>query len=56
MELFNLWLLIRYDLGTEGQPQTHKERVLSAVLRLVFSTGYWLLVVALMTIIVSRLS
>ncbi len=56
MELFDLWLLIRYDLGGEGQEQTRKERVLSAILRLVLSTGYWLLVAALLTIIVSRLS
>ncbi len=56
MDLLQLWLLIRWDLGEEGREQTRRERVLSAVYRLVFSTGYWLLVAAALTIIVSRLS
>ena len=56
MDLLQLWLLIRWDLGEEGREQTRRERVLSAIYRLVLSTGYWLLVATLLTIIVSRLS
>lgn len=56
MGLLDLWLLIRYDLGEEGREQTRKEQVLSAIFRLVLSTSYWLLVAALLTVIVSRLS
>ncbi len=56
MYLIDLWLLIRWELGVEGQPQTQYEKVLSALFRLVASTVYWLMVAALLTIIVGRLS
>ncbi len=56
MELFNLWLLIRWDAGEEGRDQTHSERVTSAVRRLVLSTTYWLGIAAALTVIVSRLA
>lgn len=56
MELFNLWLIIHWDAGEEGRDQTHSERVISALRRLVLSTTYWLAVAAALTVIVSRLS
>lgn len=51
MDLLNLWLLLRWDFG-----QTPVERVVSQLTTLAISTGYWLLVAALLTLIVSRLS
>lgn len=56
MDLINLWLLLRWDLGEEGRNQTRRERVISAILRLVLSTAYWMMVAALLTVIVSKLS
>ena len=50
MELINLWVLIRW--GNKNEPQTTSQAALS----LVVSTAYWLVVAALMTIIISRLS
>ena len=51
MELFRLWLLIRWEFG-----ETATERVMSQVVSLVMSTGYWLGVIAAATFIISRLS
>ena len=51
MELLRLWLLLRWEFG-----QTATERVMSQLLSLVMSTGYWLMVAAALTFIVSRIS
>jgi hypothetical protein len=51
MDLLNLWLLLRWQFG-----QTPVERVVSHLATLALSTGYWLAVAALLTLIVSRLS
>ncbi len=51
MELFRLWLLLRWEFG-----ETATERVFSQVVSLVLSTGYWLSVIAAATFIISRLS
>ena len=51
MDLLNLWLLLRWEFG-----QTIVERVVSQLTTLVLSTAYWLLVAALLTVIVSKLS
>lgn len=56
MELFNLWLIISWELGDTDREQTRSEKVRSAILRLVLSTTYWLAVAAALTAIVSRLS
>ncbi len=51
MELMHLWLLLRWEFG-----QTATEKVLSQLVSLVLSTGYWLSVAAALTFIVSRIS
>ena len=51
MELVNLWLLIRWGVNS-NQPQTTSQAVLS----LLVSTTYWLIVAAILTIIISRIS
>ncbi len=51
MDLLNLWLLLRWEFG-----QSTVERVVSQLTTLVLSTAYWLLVAALLTVIVSKLS
>ena len=51
MDLLNLWLLLRWEFG-----QTAVERVVSQLTTLVLSTAYWLLVAALLTVIVGKLS
>lgn len=51
MDLFRLWLLIRWEFG-----QSVTERVVSQLVSLVLSTGYWLMVAAALTFIVSRIS
>ncbi len=51
MELLRFWLLLRWEFGT-----TALERVFSQLLSLVLSTGYWLLVAAALTFIVSRIN
>lgn len=56
MDLINLWLLIRWDLGEEGRGQTRWERTISAILRLMLSTAYWMMIAALLTVIISKLS
>lgn len=51
MDLMRLWLLLRWEFG-----QTATERVMSHLLSLALSTGYWLLVAAALTFIVSRIN
>ena len=51
MDLMRLWLLLRWEFG-----ESATERVLSQLLSLVLSTGYWLTVAAALTFIVSRVS
>ncbi len=51
MDLMRLWLLLRWEFG-----ETATERVMSQLVSLVLSTGYWLSVAAALTFIVSRIS
>ena len=51
MDLMRLWLILRWEFG-----QTATERVMSQLLSLVMSTGYWLTVAAALTFIVSRIN
>ena len=56
MDLVNLWLLLRWNLGAEGQVKTPGQVLMSNVLTVVGSTIYWFVVAAIFTIIISRLS
>lgn len=56
MDLVNLWLLLRWNLGAEGEVKTPRQVLISNVLTVVGSTVYWLIVAAILTIIISRLS
>lgn len=51
MDLMHLWLLLRWEFG-----ETTTEKVMSQLVSLALSTGYWLSVAAALTFIVSRLS
>ncbi len=51
MDLLRLWLLLRWEFG-----ETAMEKVMSQLLSLALSTGYWLSVAAALTFIVSRIS
>ena len=51
MDLMRLWLILRWEFG-----HTATERVMSQLLSLLISTGYWLTVAAALTFIVSRIN
>ena len=51
MELLRFWVLLKLSFGT-----TTFERSISQILSLALSTGYWFMVAAALTFIVSRIN